>query len=261
VNSLVPGLQAPLKVKVLICLGLLFSFVTILVVTVSSRPAVMAEEQRAKYERLKAVRGGHRGVTTKLIRETDELLTTTTLSSEGRTRLDVIHKQLCMKSELLSGLNQEIISLCEVSEVDGEIKEAETITARIIECQAKIEKAIKSIANPSAMSHLSDPSTLREPSLGDISYARTSTRLPKLVLPKFRGDMTMWTSFWDSYKSAVHDNDGITPIDKFNYLKSVLEGPAARCIEGLPVTGENYTNAVELLQNTTSNNSTHGRIT
>jgi len=33
-----------------------------------------------------------------------------------------------MKSELLSGLNQEIISLCEVSEIDGEIEEAETIT-------------------------------------------------------------------------------------------------------------------------------------
>ena len=57
-----------------------------------------------------------------------------------------------------------------------------------------------------------------------------------------------WTSFWDSYKSAVHDNDGITPINKFNYLKSVLEGPAVRCIKGLLVTGENYTNAVELLQ-------------
>jgi len=89
---LVPGLQAPLKVKVLIRLGLLFSFVAIILVTVSPRPAAMTEEQKAKYERLKAVRGGHRDVTTKLIRETDEFLATTTLSSEGRTRLDVIHK-------------------------------------------------------------------------------------------------------------------------------------------------------------------------
>jgi len=60
--------------------------------------------------------------------------------------------------------------------------------------------------------------------------------------------MTTWSSFWDSYKSVVYNNDRITPIDKFNYLKSVLEGPAARCIKGLPVTGENYTNTVELLQ-------------
>ena len=88
-------------------------------------------------------------MTTKLIRETDELLATTIISTESKTRLGVIHKQLCMKSELLTGLNQGIISLCEVSEIDGEFKEAETITARIIECQAKIEKAIKSIANPS----------------------------------------------------------------------------------------------------------------
>jgi len=89
----VPGLQAPLKVKVLTHLGLLFSFATIiLVVTVSSRPAVMAKKQRAKYEILKAMWGGHRGVTTKLIKETDELLAMTTLLSEGRTCLDVIHK-------------------------------------------------------------------------------------------------------------------------------------------------------------------------
>ena len=209
----------------------------------------MAEEQRAKYERLKAVRGGHRGVTTKLIRETDELLATTTISTEGRTRLGVIHRQLCMKSELLSGLNQEIISFCEVSEIDGEIEEAETITARIIECQAKIEKSIKSIASSSVTIRSSrDLSPPREPSLSGDAMSQARTRLPKLVLPKFKGDVTTWTAFWDSYKSAVHNNREISAVDKFNYLKSLLEGPAVRCIEGLPITEHNYRSAVDLLQ-------------
>ena len=122
------------------------------------------------------------------------------MSTEGRTRLGVIHKQLCLKSELLSGLNQEIISLCEVSEIDGEIKETETITARIIECQAKIEKLIKSIASPSVSTRSSDLSTPRESSLTGDTYIRMSdarTHLPKLVLLKFKGDVTMWTAFWD----------------------------------------------------------------
>ena len=171
----------------------------------------MAKEQRAKHDRPKAVRGGHRGVTTKLIRETDELLAMTTIPTEGRTRLGIIHKQLCMKSELLSGLNQEIISFCEVSEIDGEIEEAETITARIIECQAKIEKLIKSrsIANSSATTCSSDLSLPREPSSsGDVSQARI--RLRKLVLPKVKGDVMTWTAFWDFYNSAVHDNREIS---------------------------------------------------
>ena len=57
------------------------------------------------------MRGGHRCVTTKLIRETDELLAMTTILTEGITCLGVIHRQLCMKLELLSGLNQEIIHI------------------------------------------------------------------------------------------------------------------------------------------------------
>ena len=37
-------------------------------------------------------------------------------------------------------------------------------------------------------------------------------------------------------------------MDKFNYLNSVLEGPAARSIAGLTLTASNYENAVEILQ-------------
>jgi len=72
--------------------------------------------------------------------------------------------------------------------------------------------------------------------------------LPKLYLPKFRGDVTRWNTFWDSFQSAVHRNEGITNINKFNYLKSVLEGSAAREIEGLTLTEANYGAAVEILQ-------------
>ena len=52
------------------------------------------EQQRAKLERLKAVRRGHRGVLTKLTREMEEFLASPELSSEGTSRLKVIHEQL-----------------------------------------------------------------------------------------------------------------------------------------------------------------------
>ena len=68
------------------------------------------------------------------------------------------------------------------------------------------------------------------------------------MLPKFKGDVMAWTAFWDSYKSSVHDSRSISAIDKFNYLKLLLEGPASRCIEGLLITEDNYGSAVELLQ-------------
>ncbi|XP_068697018.1 uncharacterized protein [Montipora foliosa] len=70
----------------------------------------------------------------------------------------------------------------------------------------------------------------------------------ELVLPKFRGDVTTWMGFWDSYKSAVHDNVSLSKIDKFNYLRSLLEGAASRAIQGLALSSDNYDSAVEILE-------------
>ena len=63
--------------------------------------------------------------------------------------------------------------------------------------------------------------------------------LPKLSLTKFKGEVTRWVSFRDSLRSVVHENDGISKIDKFNYLNSVLEGTAALTIQGLSLTTAN----------------------
>ena len=74
------------------------------------------------------------------------------------------------------------------------------------------------------------------------------SKLPKLTLPKFKGQVTKWGSFWDSYSSAIHDNSEISKIDKFNYLNSLLEGAALRAIQGLTLTGANYDSAIEILK-------------
>ena len=74
-------------------------------------------------------------------------------------------------------------------------------------------------------------------------------RLPKLVLPRFRGEITQWQSFWDSFNSAIHANAHLTQIDKFNHLHSLLDGQAARAIQGLTRSEANYDSAIELLQN------------
>ena len=76
----------------------------------------------------------------------------------------------------------------------------------------------------------------------------SKTKLPKLSLPKFKGEVTKWNAFWDSYESAIHKNGDITKIDKFNYLNSLLEGTALRAIQGLALTSLNYDAAVEILQ-------------
>jgi hypothetical protein len=73
-------------------------------------------------------------------------------------------------------------------------------------------------------------------------------KLPKLILSKFRGNVTEWTGFWDSFKVAVHENPQLSQVDKFNYLHTLLEGAAARAIQGLTLTAVNYKSAIDILQ-------------
>ena len=69
-----------------------------------------------------------------------------------------------------------------------------------------------------------------------IAATYNKPKLPKLTLPWFRGDLTTWTTFWDLFKSTVHENNEVQKVDKFSYLKSVLEGAAARVIQRLTQT-------------------------
>ena len=67
-------------------------------------------------------------------------------------------------------------------------------------------------------------------------------------MPKFKGDITQFRTFWDSFESAVHNNPGLTTIDKFNHLNSQLEGRAFCAVQCLPITEGNYQSTVDSLQ-------------
>ena len=72
-------------------------------------------------------------------------------------------------------------------------------------------------------------------------------KLPKLSLPIFTGNILEWRTVWDSFESRVHHNDSLSDIQRFSYLRSLLQGDAARVVEGFPLTHTNYIHAVELL--------------
>ena len=72
-------------------------------------------------------------------------------------------------------------------------------------------------------------------------------KLPKLTLRPFNGEMTQWTSFWESYESAIHNNKDLSDIDKFNYLNSLLERTAREAISGLALSSANYHEAIAIL--------------
>ena len=180
------------------------------------------EEKQVKYERCKAIRAANRSFVIKLLEKTNTISSTATVSNDQYTRLDVIYRQLEAKSLSLAELDKEALSLCDIKDISMEVEESESVVARIMECKGKIE-SMKLRRSPVVTSTVS----------GAPSVVGAQARLPKLVLPTFKGDVTKWTSFWDSFKSAIHDNNQLTKIDKFNYLVSLLDGAAARAIKGL----------------------------
>ena len=82
------------------------------------------EASKAKLERLRAVREGHRRYVSKLREELTERLQGH-LEAKDYERLDVIRQLLDGKQRILSEADQEILSLCEVEAIDEEIKGSE----------------------------------------------------------------------------------------------------------------------------------------
>ena len=73
-------------------------------------------------------------------------------------------------------------------------------------------------------------------------------KLPKLENSKFNGDVINWQGFWDQFCSAIHENNPISDIDKFSYLKTFLCDSAIATISGLSLSAVNYVPAIELLK-------------
>ena len=69
-----------------------------------------------------------------------------------------------------------------------------------------------------------------------------------MTLNKFNGDPKRGQEWWDSFCVAVHDNSAISTVEKFSYLRSLVEGSAAMAISGLQLTLANYNEALEVLR-------------
>lgn len=79
---------------------------------------------------------------------------------------------------------------------------------------------------------------------GETSF---TSKLPKLELTRFSGDILTWTPFWDQFESNI-GNKRLNAVDKLMYLKSTLDGEALKAIEGLESTNSNYEIATSILK-------------
>lgn len=102
-------------------------------------------------------------------------------------------------------------------------------------------------------------SVLSQGSVGDVQSSASNNvplthqntsriNLPKLKLITFTGKYAEWVPFYDTFQSLIHNNDSLTPIQKFHYLRSCLESEALQVIQNLELTSANYEAAWALLE-------------
>ena len=161
------------------------------------------------------IRGGHRAHVSKLLKRVSEV------APDDEEQIELLRISLKGKLSVLEDLDKSILELVEEGNIDKEIEESEGIKDEIQLNLLKLDSLLKELKTPSQPSEPSPVSTSSQ-ATGSTSH---STKLPKLILKKFSGDPKMWQEWWDSFKVAVHEN-GISDIEKFNHLRSLVEGAA-----------------------------------
>ena len=76
----------------------------------------------------------------------------------------------------------------------------------------------------------------------------TGVKLPKINIDRFNGKIEKWQEFWDCFSSAVDNNEQLSGVEKFSYLRGYLGGQAKAAISGFALTTANYVSAKEILK-------------
>ncbi len=92
------------------------------------------------------------------------------------------------------------------------------------------------------------PHMQQTPTQAQGSTMQNNPRLPNLNTPSFSGKIEDWQSFIDLF-NAIIDSSNLDNVQKFLYLKGALSGEALKLINDLPLTNDNYINAIQLLKN------------
>lgn len=80
-------------------------------------------------------------------------------------------------------------------------------------------------------------------------------KLPTIKIPTFDGKYEDWLEFRDTYLSLIHENESISDIQKYHYLRASLIGSAAQVIRAIEFSSNNYTVAWDTVFNRFNNTS------
>ena len=192
----------------------------------------------AELKKKLSVRKGHISHVKRLITEYNDIKG---LDKEriDKNKLKTIKLTVQAKQSVIANLSDEIWSLYEEeNQLEKDMDDMNDLTDSIDYFVTSITEFISCFEKDDrAESVLSTATTVTE----------NRVKLPKIEIKRFDGDELNWRPFWDQFQSTINKNETLTDIDKFCYLRNLLNEKALECIKGLSLTEGNYATALKLL--------------
>ena len=192
---------------------------------------------QVQHVRPRKTRVAARGWTTRASTKLSVITRTKTVTCiELNFEIEQYDKRLNALDDVQSAVEREI----DVEYLEADIDEAAIFSDKVFEARVQAATRLATMANQTPTEAPSEAS-------GTGNTSTTEARLPKLELPVFCGDVTLWTSFWEQYQAVVQNSE-LPSITKFTYLLALLKGEAKACVQELSLTASNYETACAILQ-------------
>lgn len=204
----------------------------------------MADEVRV------TLRKTMRSQLTKLIKNVEEVLTSE--QEVDKNELAILLDRVQTVNVELSSLSKDLLTAGDDLERECEkVLEYEDKAARVI---TKMKIKLSTLNKPVQTTTVQEQQERIQPETAQMTNKQRSIKLPKLELRKFDGRLENWPLFWEQFENAVHNNEDLDDVGKFQYLRSLLTGRAAATLNGLSSRQSCYVDAIELLINEYGNN-------
>ena len=151
----------------------------------------------------KKIPGGHKGYVTKTLERIQSLL-----DRFEPTVVNQLKSYRIALEEKLKILVDEILGLLKEDQIEEEIEESGNLRESIHEMMVKMDEVLLAeVENNSdkSNSHSVTPNSFSD-GLG------VKAKLPKISLKRFHGDPMLFSPFWDSFVSAVDENQALSDL-------------------------------------------------
>ena len=196
----------------------------------------------------KSIRAAQRGAVKKIIAKIEDELQKEDGASESELRAlcDTLRK----KKDMLAEMDREILEETSEESMEEEIDDSDgyvlAIDRALNKVQIRGEQTVSSVSNLSSRNL--NPNANEFVQVRHNQSHQSYHKLPKLNLPYFDGNLLHWQTFWDTFETSIHENGSLSDVQKFTYLRNQVQGVAAQCIAGLPLTSGNYYQAIGIIR-------------